>query len=168
MRSFENPQSPINVMPMSRASDGGDKTHEDDLVVYQLVVDHFKQDTREFWTRANFFLIAHAGLFSAFVVTYPGLAMGLNVVSLSIPILGLGVAIVWLLVMRGAIFYLQRWRDQVVKLDTELDRFKCYVEIESYAVKHPFSSPSYITQFLPIVFGVVWLAIIISILLVSH
>jgi len=155
-------------MSLSQANDGYGKTHEDDLVVYQLVVDHFKQDTREFWTRANFFLVAHAGLFSAFMITYPGLTPELNIINISIPLLGLGVAIVWLLVLRGAIFFLQKWREQVVKLDASLDRFQCYVEVESFVVRNPHLSPSYITQFLPVVFGLVWLAILVSLLMASY
>jgi hypothetical protein len=139
-----------------------------DLVVFQMVVDHFKQDTREFWSRANFFLVAHAGLFSAFVVTYQGLGTSLNFLSLSIPILGLGVAVVWFLVMRGAIFFLQKWREQVIKLDMELDRFHCYVEVESLVANSPYMSPSYITQFLPIIFGGIWLAILITLLTTLH
>lgn len=53
---------------------------------------------------------------------------------------GLGVALVWFLVMRGAVYFQQRWREQVIKLDAELDRFKCYVEIESLAQKRPYKS----------------------------
>ncbi len=140
------------------------KASQGDLVILQIVADHFKQDTREFWTRANFFLIAHAGLFSAFAITYPGMASRWNIISVSIPLLGLGIAVVWLLVLRGAILFLQKWREQVVKLDRELDRFQCYVEVESIATRTPFLSPSYITQFLPIIFGLVWFAILVSIL----
>jgi len=145
-------------------SDSTDAMHETDLVVYQMVVDHFKQDTREFWSRANFFLVAHAGLFSAFVVTYPGFEVSPTLLSLSIPLLGLSVAIVWFLVMRGAVYFQQRWREQVIKLDAELDRFKCYVEIESLAKKRPYLSPSYVTQFLPVIFGVAWFTILVALI----
>jgi hypothetical protein len=135
---------------------------ENDLAVFQMVVDHFKQDTREFWARANFFLVAHAGLFSAFVVVYPGLKPAGGLVGFLIPLLGLSISIIWLLVMRGAIFFLQRWREQVIRLDGELDRFRCYVEVESLAVKRPYMSPSFLTQFLPILFFVVWSILLLS------
>jgi hypothetical protein len=140
------------------------KPSPEDLVVYQVVVDHFKQDTREFWTRANFFLVAHAGLFSAFVVAYPGMAGRSNLMSLSIPLLGLGTAIIWFIVLKGAINFLQSWREQVIRLDKELDRFQCYVEVESLVKRNPLSSPSYVTQFLPLVFIAIWLGILVSIL----
>ena len=133
-------------------------------MIYQVVVDHFKQDTREFWTRANFFLVAHAGLFSAFVVAYPGMAGRPNLVSLGIPLLGLGTAITWFIVLKGAISFLQSWREQVIRLDKELDRFQCYVEVESLVKRNPVSSPSYVTQFIPLVFIATWLGVLISIL----
>jgi hypothetical protein len=140
------------------------KPSPEDLVVYQIVVDHFKQDTREFWTRANFFLVAHAGLFSAFVVAYPGMAGRSNLMSLCIPLLGLGTAIIWFIVLKGAISFLQSWREQVIRLDKELDRFQCYVEVESLVKRNPLSSPSYVTQFIPLVFIATWLGILVSIL----
>ncbi|OGD59911.1 hypothetical protein A3K78_09340 [Candidatus Bathyarchaeota archaeon RBG_13_52_12] len=140
------------------------KPSPEDLVVYQVVIDHFKQDTREFWTRANFFLVAHAGLFSAFVVAYPGMAGRSNLMSLSIPLLGLGTAIIWFIVLKGAISFLQSWREQVIRLDKEIDRFQCYVEVESLAKRNPLSSPSYVTQFLPLFFIATWLGILVSIL----
>jgi len=132
------------------------------LVIYQVVVDHFKQDTREFWTRANFYLLAHAGLFSAYLVAFPEIKAGLNLVSVIIPLLGLGVAVVWLVVLRGAITFLGRWREQVMRLDRELDRFQCYVDVEGLVKSSPFSSPSYVTQFLPVLFGVVWVAMLVA------
>ena len=135
----------------------------DDLAIFQLVVDHFKQDTREFWTRANFYLVAHAGLFSAWVLSFSGLKAGSHFVNLIIPVLGVGVAVIWFIVLRGAITFLGRWRDQVVRLDRELDRFQCYVDVEGLVKRNPLSSPSYVTQFLPVLFGVVWIAILVAI-----
>jgi hypothetical protein len=127
-----------------------------DLAIFQMVVDHFKQDTREFWTRANFYLVAHAGLFSAYVVAFSTLKSGGDFVVTIIPLLGLGVSIVWFIVLRGAIIFMAKWREQVVRLDKELDRFKCYVEVEGLVKKNPFSSPSFVTQLLPVLFGIVW------------
>ena len=96
------------------------------------------------------------------MVAFPGLKSEWNLVSMFIPLLGLGVAVVWFIVLRGAITFLGRWRDQVMRLDRELDRFQCYVDVEGLVKKNPFSSPSYITQFLPVLFGVVWLALLIA------
>lgn len=136
-----------------------------DIEIFKIVTDHLKQDTREFWTRANFYLLAHAGLLSAFVVAYPTLEKLHAMILIGIPILGSLTAILWFIVLRGSIKWLQRWREQVMKLDKELDRFRCYVEVESFAEKKPFSSPSYVTQFLPLIFMINWLALLFLTLL---
>jgi len=139
-----------------------DKSH--DFEVFSIVTDHFKQDTREFWTRANFYLVAHAGLFSVFFIDYPGMIKAPSLLILVIPALGFTIAIFWFFVLRGAMTFLSRWRDQVIRLDRELDRFQCYVEVESTIKQNPLSSPSYLTQFLPLFFGVAWGLILIYII----
>jgi hypothetical protein len=136
-----------------------------DLEIFKIVTEHFRQDTREFWNRASFYLIAHAGLFSAFVVAYPALIGDGSPISLAIPILGLITAVLWSFVLRGAIQLLQNWRNQVIKLDEELDRFKCYVQVENLVKQKPYLSPSYLTQFLPVAFASIWLSILIVLLL---
>lgn len=136
-----------------------------DMEIFKIITEHFRQDIREFWTRANFFLLAHAGLFSAFVVTYPTLAKDRTMITMSVPILGLVIAILWFMVLRSAVYWLQRWREQVIKLSKELDRFQCHVEVESSAIRRPFLQPAYVTQFLPLVFMITWLAILVLILI---
>jgi len=129
-----------------------------DLEIFKIVTDHLKQDTAEFWTRANFYLLAHAGLLSAFVVSYPTMRQEIAIIRV-IPILGVFTGIFWLVVLRGSIMWIQLWREQVTRLDEELDRFRCYTEVESLAKRKPFSSPSYLTQFLPLMFVIAWSAI---------
>lgn len=136
-----------------------------DMEIFKIITEHFRQDIREFWTRANFFLLAHAGLFSAFVVAYPTLAKDRTMIAMSIPILGLIIAILWFMVLRSAVYWIQRWREQVIKLSKKLDRFQCYAEVESSAKQRPFFQPAYVTQFLPLVFMIAWLAILVLILI---
>jgi hypothetical protein len=132
-----------------------------DMEIFRIVTEHFRQDTREFWNRASFYLLAQAGLFSAFVIAYPTLVRDKSPIAIAIPVLGLMVATLWSLVLRGAVRLLQQWREMVIKLDEELDRFKCYVQVENLVKQQPSLSPSYITQFLPIAFASVWLAILV-------
>jgi hypothetical protein len=96
-------------------------------------------------------------LFSAFVVAYRGWRGDL-IMSLHPP--GARTAIIWLIVLKGAISFLQSWREQVIRLDKELDRFQCYVEVEGLAKRDPLSSPSYVTQFIPLDFIATWLGIL--------
>ncbi len=135
-----------------------DKQISQDLEIFKIITDHLKQDIREFWTRSNFYLLAQAGLFSVFVATFSTSTGVKTTISISIAILGLTIAVFWFIVLRGSIEWLRRWREQVIKLDRELNRFQCYVEVESFAEQKPFLSPSYMTQFLPLIFVITWLA----------
>lgn len=136
-----------------------------DIEIFKIVTEHFRQDVREFWHRANFYLLAQTGLLSVFAATYSGLIRYQPMIAVSITILGLVIAIIWFMVLRGAIKWLQRWREQVCKIDKELDRFQCYYEVEEFAKERPFLSPSYVTQFLPVVFVVAWLVMLLFSLL---
>ncbi len=129
-----------------------------DIEIFKVVSDHLKQDTAQFWIRANFYLVAHAGLLSAFVLSYNALRQQVGIFRV-IPILGVFASIFWFVVMRSSVRWIRMWRDQVMKLDEELDRFHCYVEVEGVAKQNPLSSPSYLTQFLPLLFVLTWLAI---------
>ena len=129
-----------------------------EIEIFKVVTDHLKQDTAQFWIRANFYLVALTGLLSAFVLSYNGLRQQVGIFRV-IPILGVFASIFWFVVMRNSITWIQMWREQVVKLDEELDPFRCYAEVESQAKRKPFSSPSYLTQFLPLMFMLTWLAI---------
>jgi len=135
-----------------------------DIEIFKMVEEHFRQDVREFWVRANFYLLAHAGLFSVFVVAYSTLLKSQIMILVILSMLGLVVAMFWFLVLRGSIKWLQCWREQVIDLDKKLDPFKCYIKVESLAKERPFLSPSYITQFLPLIFVVAWLAVLLTVL----
>ena len=137
-------------------------SRENDIEIFKIVTDHFKKDVSEYWVRANFYLIAHAGLFSAFAATYSRETKGMVIIA--IPIVGFIMAIFWFLVLRGAVKWIQRWREQVMLLDREIDRFQCYIRVEEFARQKPFLSPSYVTQFLPLTFMIIWLLILILIL----
>jgi len=131
-----------------------------DVEIFKIVTDHFKQDIREFWTRSNFYLLAQIGLFSVFVATFSTSTGFKTTISISIAILGLVIAVFWFVILRGAIEWLRQWRNQVIKLDREIDRFQCYVEVESLVEQKLFLSPSYMIQFLPLIFVITWLLVL--------
>jgi hypothetical protein len=136
-----------------------------DMENFKIVAEHFRQDVREFWTRANFFLLAQTALFSAFVAVYPSLISEQIVVGIVVPVFGMALAIFWYFVLRGAVFWIEQWRNQMIKLSKELDRFQCYAEIETLVNKRRFQSPSYLTQFLPLGFVAVWLMMLVLVIL---
>jgi hypothetical protein len=131
---------------------------------FQMIEDHFKQDLREFWNRANFYLVVNTVLFSAFTISNPFLMNVNKPLIILVSLLGLAIAIVWFLVLRGALFWIEQWRKQVIKLSNELDRFHTYEHIENLS-KQKIKSPSYLTHFLPIAFIIVWLAILVMTIL---
>ena len=135
-----------------------------DIEVFKMVTSHFRQDLREFWNRANFYLLINTGLFSAFLIIYPALIKDHVLIVVVVPLLGITIAAFWYFVLRGAFHWIEQWREEVIKLSKEIDRFQCYARIESSVKKRRFFSPSYLTRFLPIVFVIAWILIFILVL----
>lgn len=68
-----------------------------DIENFKMVADHFNQDLREFWNRANFYLLTNTGLFSAFMVVYPTLLNGHLFLVFLVPVVGISIAALWFL-----------------------------------------------------------------------
>ncbi|MCW4007496.1 MAG: hypothetical protein NWF09_02220 [Candidatus Bathyarchaeota archaeon] len=100
------------------------------IELFKLTAEHFRQDLREFWNRANFYLLINTGLFSAFLVVYPQLANNYPVIVVIVPTLGIAIALIWFFVLRGAYHWISQWREEVIRLSEALDKFKCYANIE--------------------------------------
>jgi hypothetical protein len=132
---------------------------------FKMIAEHFNQDLREFWNRANFYLVTNAGLFSAFLIIYPALIKDHLLMVTLVPFLGIAIATLWFLVLRGSVYWIEQWREQMIKLSKELDRFQCYYNVESSLKDRRFSSPSILTKFLPIVFLIAWIVILAVVLL---
>lgn len=136
-----------------------------DIENFKMVADHFNQDLREFWSRANFYLLTNAGLFSAFLVIYPTLLNGHFFLVLLVPIVGISIAILWFLVLNGSLYWIDKWRQEMIRLSKEIDRFQCFATIESQLAEKKSKSPSYLTQFMPLVFVVAWIIILAFVML---
>lgn len=150
-------------------NDGEKDTEKDsricDIENFKMVAEHFNQDLREYWNRANFYLVTNAGLLSAFLIIYPTLINDHAWLTILVPCLGITIAVMWFLVLRGALYWIDRWRDQIIRLSKELDRFQCYFEVENSMEKRKSLSPSYLTKFLPIAFVLAWVVILVMVLL---
>jgi len=136
-----------------------------DIENFKMVTEHFRQDIREYWTRAHFYLLAHTALLSAFIVTYPTLIKDQIIVAILIPVFGITIAIFWFCVLQGSVYWIKKWREQAIKLSKELDRFQCYAEVENLVNQKKTKSPSYLTQFLPLMFVFIWLMMLIIVVL---
>jgi hypothetical protein len=135
-----------------------------DIENFKIISEHFRQDLREFWNRANFYLVTNTGLFSAFLIVYPSLSRDHLAIVFIVPILGIAIASLWLIVLRGALFWIKQWREQIKNLSKQLDRFECYYNVESMLEEHKYKSPSYLTQFVPVAFIGAWVSILLILL----
>lgn len=135
-----------------------------DIENFKMIAEHFRQDLREFWNRANFYLVTNTGLFSAFLLVYPSLVEAHLAIVLTVPVLGIIIASLWFGVLRGALFWISQWREQIKNLSKQLDRFQCYFKVESMMDERKLKSPSNLTQVVPIAFIGAWVTILIIII----
>lgn len=124
--------------------------------ILKMAQGHFLQDLREYWVRHNMYLLVNGVLVSVFA----SLA-GRAAWSLAIAAFGLVVSIFWLLVARASYRWLGVWRRELVELSDNADPFRVYARVEQMALKRH-QSPSWITQWLPLVVGAGWVLIILT------
>jgi hypothetical protein len=127
-----------------------------DLEVYKAVGEHFRQDLREFWTRSNFYLLVQAGLLSVFVSISNRTSRSELTMSIALILLGEVLAIIWFLVARASLIWIQRWRGEIIAIDEVVDRHRSYSRMERSAKHGWLSSPSSITHLLPLAFCLAW------------
>jgi hypothetical protein len=152
-----------NSAPASSVHDHGAKSRPSiqpsdvDIEVFKMVAEHFRQDLREFWVRNNMYLLVTGVLVSVFA------SMGdKGAYRLALPAFGLLVSIFWFAVSYGSSRWLQIWREQLCEIDRELDRFQVFYRVEQRGrASNNVWSPAWVTQFLPVVVGVGWLALLI-------
>jgi len=139
-----------------------------DLEILKMVHEHFLQDLRDFWSRSNFYLVVQAGLISVFVSQRNMNSTYSAAVSLGLATLGFLLAIAWLVVMRGAIHWIRRWRKKVVELDIHTDPHKAFATVETEVSSSPFLSPSNVTSWIPIFFIIAWPLLILNLMINSN
>lgn len=130
------------------------RIRDQDFAVFQILGEHFRQDLREFWQRSNFYLTIDSALITVCVAQSQG--------SLRWPlaIFGLILSIVWFLVARSAITWLDTWRTQLCTLDLQVNQLAVFNAVETNAHGRRWGSPAWITQWLPILFALAWIAIL--------
>jgi hypothetical protein len=129
-----------------------------DIEILKLVHSHFEQDLREFWVRNNMFLVVTSVLVSVFSSTASrggGYAWVLS-------IFGLIVSIFWFAVARASVRWINAWREEVCRLDSQIDRFQALCRVERTVTMHRFRSPSWLTQWFPMMVSVGWFLLAIS------
>lgn len=150
----------------STAGDSTQKPISHDTV-FQAVADHHKQDLREFFTRANFYLAVHAALLTAISIRDAPDSRADWAVTIIIAFAGVVLAFVWGLVSHGSVLWIRRWRKEIQQLSREYSPTESYHNIEEDANHHRYQSPEELTKFLPWFFGIVWLALPIALYVAS-
>lgn len=125
-------------------------------IVFQAVVDHYKQDLREFFNRSNFYLGVETALLAVFGVRDAPQSTFDYIVTIGIIGVGLALTLFWWLAARGSIFWIDIWRGEVQQLSAAHSPTKSYDEIENIAKEHRWKSPERITQYLPCLFLLIW------------
>ncbi|XVV17178.1 hypothetical protein ACQP2X_23215 [Actinoplanes sp. CA-131856] len=128
-----------------------------DIEVFKVVAEHYRQDLREYWVRNNMYLLITGILVSVFASLGSKEGYGL-----ALPAFGLLVSIFWFAVARGSTRWLQVWRDELCAIDHAVDRFQVYHRVEQRGrMNGKLRSPSWVTQFLPLVVSAGWLTLLI-------
>ncbi len=137
-----------------------------DLEVFRAVTDHFKQDIREFFTRSSFYLVAEGGLLAIFFAkvtkTMPTTTFE-YILNVSVILTGLGLAIFWLFVSSGAVKWIDRWRDEIIRVDKIISQIHSYFNVESGPCRP--RSPEKVTGHLPWLFIGIWAIVFVFIIL---
>jgi hypothetical protein len=131
-----------------------------ELEVYKAVANHYRQDVVQLWTRSNFYLIIHAGLSSIIIATSSKNSFH-PVVEIAFEICGLLLAIVWYDVAKSSIEWCKKWRNQLLKVELSVDPLKSYHSVEGKIPNCPMKRPSKYTLWVPVLFGMLWLTLLL-------
>lgn len=133
------------------------------LKAYEIVSAHYRQDISLFWTRSSVFLIVQVGLL-ALVNTVVENDVG--TVS-AFAVMGIGVSVVWFLVARSAVEWMEAWRVQTVEIDHRVNPLRSY-RIDSAPPRNVrvarlvVAQPAQIGQLLPAVFILGWIVLLVT------
>ena len=75
-------------------------------------------------------------------------------------IFGIIIALFWHFVSRAAVLWMNKWRQEAIRIDKMISRFKSYATIETEMRKSILHSPSRITRWLPLIFIFFWLLLL--------
>lgn len=156
-----------SMIPDSSARDSSEKKISIDTV-FNSVADHYKQDLREFFTRANFYLAIHTALLSAIGIRNVPNSKVDWAITLLIAFAGVVIACVWGFASYGAVKWIRRWRKEIQKLSLKYSPTNSYNDIEIEASQHRFQSPEELTKYLPWFFVVVWSLLPIILWIMTH
>lgn len=158
-RVADRPPPPL---PASTVFELGDPSVQDwsaaDVEMLKIAGEHFRHDLSIFWTHSNFFLLIQGALLSVYITQTASNPDSFLIWTLGM--FGVLLAAFWYWVQHARVALIQRWREQVKRLDMAVDRHQVYVAVESYVQGHKLRSPTYFSQFLPLLFVLGWALLI--------
>lgn len=151
----------------SSASESSDEQISLDTV-FNSVADHYKQDLREFFTRANFYLAVQTALLSAIGFREAPNSKVDWAIMFFIALTGAVLACVWGVISIGAVRWIRLWREEVLRLSNEFSLTKSYFNVENETKDHRYWSPEELTKFVPWFFVTLWILLPITMWIVSQ
>jgi hypothetical protein len=133
------------------------------LKAYEVVSAHYRQDIALFWTRSSVFLLVQVGLLA---LVNAVIEKGVGTVA-AFAVMGIGVSVVWFLVARSAVEWMEVWRVQTVEIDSHVNPFESY-RIDGAPPRNfrparlVVGQPAQIGQFLPVVFILGWILLLVT------
>jgi hypothetical protein len=133
-----------------------------DPKTFELLCSHFDQDLSNFWNKANFYLAVNTGLFSAFLIGFSSLDK--STIGFLVPILGIGIGVLWFQVLDGTVFFIGKWREQIIKSNV-----KCFSDIEtSVQEAQNYRDPQTVTRVVPFMFMAAWFVTLLVRIVETH
>jgi hypothetical protein len=129
------------------------------LKVYEVVAAHFRQDVLLYWTRMSVFLVVQVALLAVVNSLYEKDDRAIWVFG----IVGAGTSLIWFLVARASLRWIQIWRQKVIELDSIVNPLASYgaeTVPRAASLSRAASRPSEIASALPILFLCGWVALV--------
>jgi hypothetical protein len=129
------------------------------LKAYEVVTAHFRQDVLLYWTRMSVFLVVQVALLAVVNSLYGKDDRAIWIFA----IVGAGTSLIWFLVARASLRWIQTWRQKVAEIDAIINPLASYgVETvpSTVSFSRVISRPSEIASALPILFLCGWIALV--------
>lgn len=127
-----------------------------DLEMLKLASEHFRLDLQLFWQRGSLYLLLTTAVATVYAsASQPALRPVLAV-------FGLITSVFWFLVMRGSAYWIDRWRQELARLDVIASDHRFFTRMSEETVRKPWLVPSEVSQWLPLVLAAGWCALAAS------
>jgi hypothetical protein len=140
---------------------------ESEVDIYKIAVEHFRHDLTQFWNHSSFFALLQTALISVAMTSLRPYdpkqitpIFTAKEIAAVVGVVGLALALFWLMVAWRRSVLIQKWRQQVLHLDGRVNRHAIYQRVEPNVGPYWWSGPTKLTVALPIVICAFWLALL--------